>query len=126
MSGFRRGWQAGPAAVLPMLRLPVPAPGEPAGRTVMDSRKLPLTRWFQAANVPSQARNNVSALELMRHLGVSYPTAWSLKHKLMALAPGCMVVSDGTGLDRNFHDVLCTEFFDLGHELTPVDHPMAV
>lgn len=51
--------------------------------TVMDSSKLPLTRWFQAAYVLSQAKNNVSALELMRHLGVSYPTAWSMKHKLM-------------------------------------------
>lgn len=51
--------------------------------TVMASSKLPLTRWFQAAYVLSQAKNNVSALELMRHLGVSYPTAWSLKHKLM-------------------------------------------
>lgn len=51
--------------------------------TVMASSKLPLTRWFQAAYVLSQAKNNVSALELMRHLGVSYPTAWSMKHKLM-------------------------------------------
>lgn len=39
--------------------------------------------WFLAAYVLSQAKNNVSALELMRHLGVCYQTAWSLKHKLM-------------------------------------------
>lgn len=31
----------------------------------------------------TQAKNNVSALELKRHLGVSYPTAWLLKHKLL-------------------------------------------
>ncbi len=31
----------------------------------------------------SQAKNNVSALALMRHLGVSYPTVWLVKHKLM-------------------------------------------
>ena len=30
-----------------------------------------------------QSKTNVSALELMRHLGVSYPAAWRLKHKLM-------------------------------------------
>jgi transposase-like protein len=51
--------------------------------TVMASSKLGLTLWFQAAYVLSQAKNNVSALELMRHLGVCYQTAWSLKHKLM-------------------------------------------
>ena len=31
----------------------------------------------------TQAKINVSALELMRHLGVSYPTAGLVKHKLM-------------------------------------------
>ena len=31
----------------------------------------------------TQAKNNVSTLELKRHLGVSYPTAWLVKHKLM-------------------------------------------
>ena len=51
--------------------------------TVMASSKLSLKLWFQAAYVLSQAKNNVSALELMRHLSVCYQTAWSLKHKLM-------------------------------------------
>ncbi|OLG36936.1 transposase, partial [Xanthomonas oryzae pv. oryzae] len=32
---------------------------------------------------PDQSKTNLSALELMRHLGVSYPTAWRMKHKLM-------------------------------------------
>ena len=31
----------------------------------------------------TQAKNNLSALELMRHLGVCAKTAWSIKHKLM-------------------------------------------
>ena len=31
----------------------------------------------------TQSKNNVSALELKRHLGVSYKTAWLLKHKVM-------------------------------------------
>ncbi len=31
----------------------------------------------------TQAKNNVSALELMRHLGVCYRTAWLIKHKLI-------------------------------------------
>ena len=40
----------------------------------------------------TQAKNNVSALELKRHLGVSYPTAWMLKHKIMEV----MVVREDT------------------------------
>jgi hypothetical protein len=31
----------------------------------------------------TQSKTNMAALELKRHLGVSYPTAWKLKHKLM-------------------------------------------
>jgi hypothetical protein len=31
----------------------------------------------------TQSKNNVSALELKRHLGVCYKTAWLVKHKLM-------------------------------------------
>ena len=31
----------------------------------------------------TQSKNAVSALELMRQLGVSYKTAWLMKHKLL-------------------------------------------
>lgn len=51
--------------------------------TVFASSKLPLTRWFLAMHLLTQAKNNVSALELKRHLGVSYKTAWLVKHKVM-------------------------------------------
>jgi hypothetical protein len=51
--------------------------------TIFDSTKLPLTIWFLAMHLLTQSKNNVSALELKRHLGVSYPTAWKIKHKLM-------------------------------------------
>ena len=51
--------------------------------TIFDSTKLPLPKWFVAMHMMTQAKNNVSALELMRHLGVSWPTAWLVKHKLM-------------------------------------------
>jgi ribosomal protein L37AE/L43A len=51
--------------------------------TIFESSKLPLTTWFLAMHLLTQAKNNVSALELKRHLGVSYPTAWLVKHKLM-------------------------------------------
>ncbi len=51
--------------------------------TVFESTKLPLTRWFLAMHLLTQSKNNVSALELKRHLGVCYKTAWLVKHKLM-------------------------------------------
>ena len=33
--------------------------------------------------LPTQAKNNVAALELHRQVGASYPTAWLMKHKLL-------------------------------------------
>jgi len=51
--------------------------------TIFESTKLGLSRWFLAMHLLSQSKNNVAALELMRHLGVCYKTAWLVKHKLM-------------------------------------------
>ena len=51
--------------------------------SVFESSKVPLTNWFLAMHLMAQAKNNVSALELKRHLDVSYPTVWLLKHKIM-------------------------------------------
>jgi ribosomal protein L37AE/L43A len=51
--------------------------------TIFQATKLPLTLWFLAMHLLTQAKNNVAALELMRHLGVCYRTAWLMKHKLL-------------------------------------------
>ena len=51
--------------------------------SIFEATKLPLTRWFLAMHLLTQSKNNVAALELMRHLGVCYKTAWLVKHKLM-------------------------------------------
>ena len=51
--------------------------------TIFESTKLALPKWFLAMHLMTQAKNNVSALEMKRHLDVSYPTAWLIKHKLM-------------------------------------------
>lgn len=53
------------------------------GGTIFHSTKMPLTTWFQAIYFLSQTKNNVSALELTRLLGVCYRTAWRMKHKIM-------------------------------------------
>lgn len=51
--------------------------------TVMEHTKLPLTRWFLAMYLLTQHKNAISALALKRQLGISYRSAWLLKHKLM-------------------------------------------
>ncbi len=51
--------------------------------TIFEANKLPLPKWFLAMHLITQSRNNVSALELKRHMGVSYPTSWLVKHKIM-------------------------------------------
>ncbi|WP_029527772.1 IS1595 family transposase [Polaromonas glacialis] len=51
--------------------------------TVMEHTHLPLNLWFLAMYLLTQYKNAISALALKRQLGVSYKTAWLLKHKLM-------------------------------------------
>ena len=51
--------------------------------TAFQGTKLGLTVWFLAIYLISQAKSGLSALGLKRQLGVSYPTAWLINHKLM-------------------------------------------
>jgi len=51
--------------------------------TVFQGTKLPLTVWFLAIYLISQAKTGLSALALKRHLGASYPAAWLIHQKLM-------------------------------------------
>jgi transposase-like protein len=51
--------------------------------TLFQASKLPLRLWFLAMHLLSAAKTNLSALELMRHLGVCYRTAWRMKQKIM-------------------------------------------
>jgi hypothetical protein len=44
---------------------------------------LALTVWLLAIYLVSQAKTGLSALELMRDLGVNYPAAWTAHHKQM-------------------------------------------
>ena len=62
---------------------PLPSSGQFTSDTIFANTKLPLTIWFLAMYFLTQQKNGISALQLKRHLGVAYPTAWSLKHKLM-------------------------------------------
>lgn len=51
--------------------------------TLFQGTHLPLSVWFLAIYLISQAKTGLSALALKRQLGVSYPTAWLIHHKLM-------------------------------------------
>src|ERR1035437_7771589 len=50
--------------------------------TVMADTKLPLATWFRAMHLMSSTKQCISAVELGRRLGVSYPTAWYLHKRL--------------------------------------------
>ena len=53
--------------------------------TIFHSTKLPLRLWFAAIHLIVTAKNGVSSVELGRRLGVKQPTAWAMKHKIMAV-----------------------------------------
>jgi hypothetical protein len=51
--------------------------------TLFQGTHLALSIWFLAIYLISQAKTGLSALDLKRQLGVSYPTAWLIQQKLM-------------------------------------------
>ena len=53
--------------------------------TIFHASKLPLRKWFLAMFLTTLSITNISVLSLMRYLGVSYPTAWLVKRKLMQI-----------------------------------------
>ena len=57
----------------------------PTAGTIFHATKLPLTLWFTAIHLIVTAKNGISSMELGRRLGVKQPTAWTVKHKIMAV-----------------------------------------
>ena len=58
----------------------------PTAGTIFHATKLPLTLWFAIAiHLIVTAKNGISSVELGRRLGVKQPTAWAVKHKIMAV-----------------------------------------
>ena len=57
----------------------------PTAGTIFHAIKLPLTLWFAAIHLIVTAKNGISSVELGRRLGVKQPTAWAVKHKIMAV-----------------------------------------
>ena len=69
--------------------------------TLFQSTHLALSIWFLAIYLVSQAKTGLSALDLKRQLGVSYPTAWLIQQKLMQ----AMVERDAQYTLRNEHEI---------------------
>lgn len=51
--------------------------------TLFQGTQLPLATWMLALYLLTSTKTDLSALELMRHLGVNYKSAWRIKHKVM-------------------------------------------
>jgi len=50
--------------------------------TIFNDTHLSLTKWFMAIAMICEAKKGMSALQLQRHLGVNYRTAWHLAHRI--------------------------------------------
>ena len=103
--------------------------------TIFHATHLPLTTWFLAIYLLTQRKNGLSALQLSRELGVSYNTAWKLKHKLLQVMhernqgerlSGRIEIDDaylggerpgkrGRGADHKFPFVAAVQTDDDGH-----------
>ena len=57
----------------------------PTAGTIFHATRLPLTLWFAAIHLIVTAKKGISSVELGRRLGVKQPTAWAVKHKIMAV-----------------------------------------
>lgn len=53
--------------------------------TALHDTRLPLSTWFSAISVITDAKKGMSAKQLERNIGVSYPTAFKMYHSLRDL-----------------------------------------
>ena len=57
--------------------------------TIFHKTRVPLRDWFWAIYRMSQGKKGVSAMQLSKEIGVGYPTAWLMQHKIRkAMAEG--------------------------------------
>lgn len=54
----------------------------PLANTIFHKSATPLTKWFYAIYLFGVGKNGVSAMELERHLGVTYKTAWRMAKQI--------------------------------------------
>jgi transposase-like protein len=54
----------------------------PLTGTLFHDSHLPLSKWFAAISLMSDAKKGISASQLQRHIGVTYKTAWYVAHRI--------------------------------------------
>ena len=57
----------------------------PLAGTIFHKSSTKLTNWFYAIFLFSQSKNGVSAMEIQRHLGVTYKCAWRMAKQIRQL-----------------------------------------
>ncbi len=63
--------------------------------THLHNTRIELKTWFYAISVLTDAKKGMSALQLQRNINVSYPTAFSMYHKLRSL-----MMQENKGVDE--------------------------
>jgi ISXO2-like transposase domain/Transposase zinc-ribbon domain len=63
--------------------------GSVTAGTIFHKTRVPLRDWFWAIYRMSQGKKGISAVQLSKEIGVGYPTAWLMQHKIRkAMAEG--------------------------------------
>ncbi len=71
--------------------------------TIFNDTHLPLTKWFMAIAMICEAKKGMSALQLQRHLGVNYRTAWHLAHRIReAMQDGASLLTGVVEVDETY------------------------
>jgi transposase len=60
----------------------------PLANTIFHKSDTPLTKWFYAIYLFGVGKNGVSAMELQRHLGVTYKCAWRMARQIRLIMQG--------------------------------------
>jgi transposase len=75
----------------------------PTAGTILHKTTTPLTKWFYLIHKMSVTRSGVSAKQVERELGVSYPTAWRMMHAVRSMmTEGSLQLSGEVEIDETF------------------------
>jgi transposase-like protein len=71
--------------------------------TIFHDSHLPLPKWFMAIALICEAKKGVSALQMQRHLGINYRTAWHLCHRIRkAMVQNFILDGDAVEVDETY------------------------